>query len=98
MTDYMGRTALMFAAIDGYEGVVRLLLNDRSEVNAIDAEGNTALMLAVKSGHEAVVRTLLAACPDLGLEDAIGKTPLQVARNRQAKRIAALLNDPPPCR
>jgi ankyrin repeat protein len=93
----MGRTALMFAAIDGHDRIARQLIKSRSDVNVVDKEGNTPLMLAVKCGHEDVVRSLLAACTDLKLKDGNGKTALQLAEEKQAHQIIELLNSPPPC-
>lgn len=54
-----GRTPLWWAAKDGHEGIVRLLL-DREDVNpeipALD--GTTALRLAASGGHVGVVQLL----------------------------------------
>ncbi|KAH6899445.1 ankyrin repeat-containing domain protein, partial [Coprinopsis sp. MPI-PUGE-AT-0042] len=55
-----GRSALMLAARQGYEGVVKLLLK-RTEirVDLVDHKGLSALALAASWGHESIVRLLL---------------------------------------
>ena len=57
-TDRDGRTALIWAAQDGHEAVVRLLLEKGADVEAKDRDGRTALIWAAQGGHEAVVRLL----------------------------------------
>ena len=51
--DNDGRTALMYAAIEGHEPVVRLLLLEgHADADAKDNNGSTALMQAAIQGHE----------------------------------------------
>jgi ankyrin repeat protein len=59
LKDKGGRTALSYAAEEGHEAVVKLLLN-RTDVKAHlkDKEGRTALTYAVESGHEVITRLL----------------------------------------
>jgi ankyrin repeat protein len=65
--DAKGRTALMHAAENGQDAVVRLFITyynatpyPRSDpFNLADAKGRTALMLAADKGHGGVVQTLL---------------------------------------
>ena len=59
--DCMGITALTWAAIKGYEEVVKILL-EREDVNPDQADtgdGRTPLLWAAMYGHEGVVKTLL---------------------------------------
>jgi ankyrin repeat protein len=59
--NFSGRfTILPAAAIGGHEGIVRMLLEKGSDVNAKNSGGATALMLAKKNGHRAVVRLATA--------------------------------------
>ena len=54
-TNFYEMTALALAAENGYEAVVRLLLEHRADVDAKYIDGMTALALAAKNGHETVV-------------------------------------------
>ena len=79
--DYCGRTPLTWAAWNGQEGVVKMLLG-RAEVNPDqpDEGGRTPLIYATKEGHGEVVKMLLGRGevnpdhPDEG-----GRTPLMYA-------------------
>ncbi|EHA25939.1 hypothetical protein ASPNIDRAFT_130463, partial [Aspergillus niger ATCC 1015] len=54
--DSRGRTPLSWAARDGHEAVVKLLLQTKKvDINSKDSDGWTPLSLAAEYGHEAVV-------------------------------------------
>lgn len=56
-----GRTLLHIAATEGnLETVKTLLMNPKTDVNAVDGDGWTSLHMAVKGVHLEVVRTLIA--------------------------------------
>ncbi|EXL63696.1 hypothetical protein FOPG_20031 [Fusarium oxysporum f. sp. conglutinans race 2 54008] len=56
----MGRTALWWAAVQGDEEVVKLLLEmGKADVNAADSDGATPLWRAAHDGHGTVCDTLL---------------------------------------
>ena len=79
----MGWTPLSWAAGNGHEAVVRLLLKKGADATAEDKEGQTALHWAAGSGHEAVVRLLLDKRPDVTARDESGSMTLHWAvRNR----------------
>ena len=60
-TDCMGFTALMWAAQQGNEGVMRLLLaRDDTDPDKANDYGETPVLQASKNGHEGAVRLLLA--------------------------------------
>ncbi|MEW6349022.1 MAG: ankyrin repeat domain-containing protein [Thermodesulfobacteriota bacterium] len=67
---FYGRTALMWAAEQGNEKVVGLLLDKGADVNAKSPEGWTALMSAAMGGDPEVVRRLLDKGADVQAEDA----------------------------
>jgi len=58
-SDSLGNRPLYWAALNGHETVVELLLGEKVEVEAINNNGETALFRAASNGHEAVVRLLL---------------------------------------
>ncbi|PVH70389.1 hypothetical protein DL98DRAFT_389862, partial [Cadophora sp. DSE1049] len=57
-TDRFNRTLLSWAAGNGHEAVVKLLLESGAEVDCKDKDGRTSLSWAAGSGHEAVVKLL----------------------------------------
>ena len=91
--DYGGFTPLIWAARQGNQGAVMLLLA-RGDVNPDkpDSDGQTPLLWASKNGHEEVVRLLLArddVNPDKPDND--GKTPLSWASSNGHEKVVRLL-------
>ena len=91
--DFLGCTPLAWAAHNGHEEAVRILLG-REEVNLgqLDNNGLTPLSLAAWNGHEGTVKVLLGReefNPDK--PDNYGQTPLSLATKRGHSRVAALL-------
>jgi len=76
------RTPLHFAASQGYENIVKALLDKSANPNAKDILGNTPLHLAACTGHVPVVTLLLRAGTDLKSVDQYGRTPSTVAKAR----------------
>ena len=54
-----GWTALMWAAQEGHEAVVKLLLDKGAAVDKALKDGHTALIIAAQKGHAAVAKVLL---------------------------------------
>jgi ankyrin repeat domain-containing protein 50 len=87
-----GRSAISWAAGQGFDDVVKLLIKNiggflnikllflkGSQVNSVDRYGRTALVYAVWNGHVAVVKRLLRAGARIDLADDIGGTALSYA-------------------
>jgi uncharacterized protein len=89
-------TVLMWAAgyADGAgvldaENVVKLLLDRKADINAVDDRGRSALMIAAELDHPRIVDILLAHGADRSITDKEGKTALDLATGdgvRQALR------------
>jgi hypothetical protein len=79
------------AAEMGDVAALRVLLDQRTVVDARDAGGRTALMLATLHGRTEAVEALLSAGADPNAADAHGTTPLQAALAADQPAIAAEL-------
>jgi len=91
--DFLGRTPLAWAAHNGHEEAVRILLG-REEVNPSQLANNgpTPLSSAVVYGHDGVVKLLLGRQEVNADEPGIyGRTPLLVAALFGRERIVRIL-------
>jgi len=58
--DCAGNTPLVWAALNGHEGVVKILLErENVSLDKPDVDGRTPILLGAKNGHEGVVKMLL---------------------------------------
>ena len=80
-TNDLGRTALMFASIYGYEEIAAVLLDVGADPNIVptDDSGWPALIAAAEGGHLSVVQRLLEAGADPFMRDKTGATALHHA-------------------
>ena len=85
-------TALLLAARNGHEGVVKLLLARRElNPNSSDEDGIALLLGAAQNGHEGIVRLLLARSEvNPGSSTKNGSIPLQQAVQNGHKGIVKL--------
>jgi ankyrin repeat protein len=62
IADQYGQTPLSWAACNGHEAIVKLLLaTGKAEIDSKDKNGRTPLSWAEENGYEAVVKLLLDA-------------------------------------
>ncbi|EHK19521.1 uncharacterized protein TRIVIDRAFT_132672, partial [Trichoderma virens Gv29-8] len=101
-----GRSALSWAAGNGFDAVVRLLarghrrwyrkitgllFGNNVEINSMDESGRTPLVYAIWNRNVAVVKALLKAGAQVNLTDDIGGTPLFYAMSYRREAIVKLL-------
>jgi ankyrin repeat protein len=89
--DKYGRAPLSWAADNGYEAVVKLLLEKGADVESKSNNGRTPLSWAAKNGHEAVVKLLLEKGADVGSQSIYGQTPLSWAAENGYEAVVKLL-------
>ena len=91
--DSNDRTPLSWAAENGHEAVIKLLLaREGVDAESKDSYGQTPLLKAAGRGHEAVVKLLLAReGVDAKSKDKYGQTPLLLAAGRGYEAIVKLL-------
>ncbi len=86
-----GWTALSYAATNGQDRIVRLLLAHGARVDQPAANGTTPLMMAAYFGHAATVRLLLAAGADPRLRNRMGYSAMDLAMRRHHRASAEAL-------
>ncbi|KAG6985688.1 Ankyrin repeat domain-containing protein 50 [Fusarium oxysporum f. sp. conglutinans] len=91
--DASGRTPLWWAAAQGNEAIVRLLLDRSAHIEAADDDGWTPLLRAAENGHETVVRLLLDRSAHIEAADDDGWTPLLRTAEQGNEAIVRLLLD-----
>ncbi len=89
--DSYGATPLHWAAMNGHQEIVELLLANSAEVNLKVIDGTTPLITAAVFGHKNVVALLLANGADVNAKNNDGMTPLHAAADKGYKEIAELL-------
>ena len=87
-----GDTPLMFAAMNDFLPIARLLLNKRANVSITNDEGFTALHMAAQEGHLAFAKLLVDAGADLEAASPEGITPLHNAASEgHSEMVSALI-------
>ncbi|KJK74201.1 hypothetical protein H634G_10574 [Metarhizium anisopliae BRIP 53293] len=90
--DEYGRTPLSWAAENGYEAVVQLLLENGADISSKDDEyGRTPLSWAAENGHKATVTLLVEKGADVVSKAKYGRTPLSLAARNGHEDIVNLL-------
>ncbi len=89
-TDSLGRSALHLAI--AHVPMVRLLLENKANVNAVDSKGHTPLILSAIGGYIGTVEELVQAEARLDVRDSTGSTALACAvLNRRPRTVALLI-------
>ncbi|KAF3931908.1 hypothetical protein ABW20_dc0100432 [Dactylellina cionopaga] len=101
--DTYGRSALSWAAGNGFEHAVEQLIGinkswrkiiffkEGVQIDSVDRYGRTPLVYAVWNGHVAAIKLLLNAGARVDLEDNVGGTPLSYAICSGNDDVATLL-------
>jgi ankyrin repeat protein len=86
-----GRTPLSYAAGNGHEAVVKLLLETgKIEVNSVDQDDRTPLSYVAENGNEAVVKLLLET-EQVEVDGGYDRTPLSFAAGNGHEAVVKLL-------
>ncbi|KAK1598641.1 uncharacterized protein LY79DRAFT_623302 [Colletotrichum navitas] len=76
VADYAGNTPLQIAAINGYEDIVKLLIDAGCNLDCVNYDKDTPLLDAVDNGHLGVVKMLLNAGVNPRKANLSGEEPL----------------------
>ncbi|KAK0669482.1 hypothetical protein QBC41DRAFT_107676 [Cercophora samala] len=76
VADYAGNTPLQIAALNGYDDIVKLLVDAGCNLECFNNEKDTPLLDAVENGHLEVVNILLAAGVNPRKANAYGEEPI----------------------
>ncbi|RKL10440.1 hypothetical protein BFJ71_g789 [Fusarium oxysporum] len=79
VADGQSHTPLFSAVFRGSSSAVRLLLDRRADLRALDTYGNSVLHHAVNTEKSSVIKLLLDSGSDVNRQNAQGRTPLHLA-------------------
>ena len=91
VTDELGSTPLILAAVQDHANCVAVLLEAGADAAARTDYGDTALSLAAAGGHLDVVRTLLLGGADPGTTGSNGRTAIEFAQEQGHEDIVELI-------
>lgn len=90
--DESGTTALHKAAANGHLEVLKLLVEQGSDVNKTDITGCSPLHAASRNGHMSCVKFLVEHGADFKLKSLKGNTPMIVAKANSQQKVAEYLS------
>ncbi|CAG9329034.1 unnamed protein product [Blepharisma stoltei] len=85
--DEVGLTALHWASLRNYPGIVSLLLSKRAIIDAIDTAHRTSLFIAVKYNSIECVRILLINMADPHISSNSKKMPVNIAQTKICEKL-----------
>ncbi|GBM99861.1 Serine/threonine-protein phosphatase 6 regulatory ankyrin repeat subunit A [Araneus ventricosus] len=88
----INETVLHYASLNGYNGIVNILLKYNADPNARTKSGETPLHYAVKYSHFGIVKSLLSNGAMHNSISRAGKTPLDYATDREIRDFLLFLN------
>jgi ankyrin repeat protein len=83
-----GWTPLHYAATNGHDDIVKILLDHSAYIDAGSPNGTTPLMMAARGGHLSTVKLLLDEGADLRVKNQIGMTAIDFATKYNEKDVA----------
>jgi ankyrin repeat protein len=83
-----GWTPLHYAATNGNDDIVKVLLDHSAYIDAGSPNGTTPLMMAARGGHLSTVKLLLDEGADLRVKNQIGLTAVDFAKQYHEKDVA----------
>ena len=83
-----GWTPLHYAATNGHDDVVKVLLDHSAYIDSGSPNGTTPLMMAARGGHLSTVKLLLDEGADLRVKNQIGMTAVDFANQYHEKDVA----------
>jgi len=85
---YGNKITLHEAALNGQLEILKLLIEDGSNINLIDNyNGRTPLHFAALSGHLKIVKLLIKNGIDINIKDKSGKTAEDIACNKEVSEL-----------
>ncbi|KAL7924627.1 ankyrin repeat-containing domain protein, partial [Trichoderma austrokoningii] len=88
------RTPLSWAASNGHEAMMRLLLEHGADIERMDIKGQTPLMRAIRKGDQTtIVQLLLEKGADIEVKDENGQTPFSLAAEKGHEATVRILLD-----
>lgn len=91
VTDELGSTPLILAAVEDHANCVAVLLEAGADAAARTDYGDTALSLAAANGHLDVVRTLLLGGADPETTGSNGRTAIEFAQEQGHEDVVELI-------
>lgn len=86
-----GKTPLYQASLDGYTGIVRVLLAAGGRAEVLEKNNHSLLHFAVYSGETDIIDMLIEAGVKVNSKDFYGDTPLHTAATKLAYLVQNLL-------